>query len=224
VRPAIRLGTDQQRRLCLTAAHADCPTFLAARASPVPGSSLEGLTGVATAPIDGGVGLWHFTRTAPALIDDGRLGLPIPIAGRERTVSQASLGAVLVAVLALVVVVRLSDQPGLAPVDVAVSPSAAAATAVAASVPAQTPRPSSPPPMPAPSAAVGGAEISPRPSPTGAVAGATATPRPRRYRVQAGDTLVSIAERFGTTVKAIQALNGIDDPTKLRVGQVLRIP
>jgi LysM repeat protein len=46
----------------------------------------------------------------------------------------------------------------------------------------------------------------------------------RRYTVRAGDTLNRIASRFGTTVKAIEAANGIVDPSRLQIGQVLEIP
>jgi LysM repeat protein len=42
--------------------------------------------------------------------------------------------------------------------------------------------------------------------------------------VKAGDTLVGIAARFGTTPKAISELNGITDPSSLKVGQTLKIP
>jgi len=42
--------------------------------------------------------------------------------------------------------------------------------------------------------------------------------------VKSGDTLSAIASRFGTTVRAISNLNGIDDPSRLSVGQVLLIP
>ena len=44
------------------------------------------------------------------------------------------------------------------------------------------------------------------------------------YVVQAGDTLYSIAQRFGVTVDAIAQANGIADPTQISVGQVLVIP
>jgi LysM repeat protein len=71
--------------------------------------------------------------------------------------------------------------------------------------------PPSPPPTASPSPAAT-ASPTPEPSPS------------RTYRVQAGDTLYVIAQRFGTTVKAITEANGISDPTKIRIGQVLAIP
>ncbi len=44
------------------------------------------------------------------------------------------------------------------------------------------------------------------------------------YVVQYGDTLGSIASRFGTTVSAIAQANGITNPNLIYVGQVLIIP
>ncbi len=44
------------------------------------------------------------------------------------------------------------------------------------------------------------------------------------YTVQAGDTLVEIAQSFGTSVEALLAANDIEDPEQLRIGQVLVIP
>lgn len=49
-------------------------------------------------------------------------------------------------------------------------------------------------------------------------------PEGTSYTIVAGDTLGSIAQRFGTTVEAIIAANTLDDPTQLDVGQVLIIP
>jgi len=46
----------------------------------------------------------------------------------------------------------------------------------------------------------------------------------QEYVVQHGDTLYSIASRFGTTVDAIQRANAIVNPTYISVGQRLIIP
>jgi LysM repeat protein len=42
--------------------------------------------------------------------------------------------------------------------------------------------------------------------------------------VRSGDSLISIARRYSVTVKAIQELNGITNPDKIRIGQRIRIP
>lgn len=42
--------------------------------------------------------------------------------------------------------------------------------------------------------------------------------------VQPGETLYRIALRYGITVGALAAYNGLSDPTRIHVGQVLRIP
>lgn len=44
------------------------------------------------------------------------------------------------------------------------------------------------------------------------------------YRVEAGDTPYDIARRFGVSTKRLMEVNGITDPTDLKVGAVLRIP
>ncbi len=65
-----------------------------------------------------------------------------------------------------------------------------------------------------------GAMPTPRP-------GATATPKPGTtpvtYIVQRGDTLYSIARRYGTTVQAIATRNNIVNPSRIFVGQRLII-
>ncbi|HMO53245.1 MAG TPA: polysaccharide deacetylase family protein, partial [Tepidiformaceae bacterium] len=67
----------------------------------------------------------------------------------------------------------------------------------------------------------------PAPTPTGETP-ATLTPTPPSgtfsYTIVRGDTLFSLARRFGTTVEAISALNGITDPNAIEVGDVIRIP
>ncbi|MDD4658178.1 MAG: LysM peptidoglycan-binding domain-containing protein [Eubacteriales bacterium] len=44
------------------------------------------------------------------------------------------------------------------------------------------------------------------------------------YTIQAGDTFFSLAQRFNTTVAAIQQANPAADPNNLRIGQVICIP
>jgi LysM repeat protein len=45
----------------------------------------------------------------------------------------------------------------------------------------------------------------------------------RRYKVQRGDTLESIANKFNTTVEALIELNPDIDPLALRPGQRIRV-
>ncbi len=58
----------------------------------------------------------------------------------------------------------------------------------------------------------------------GASPSATATPGGLSYTVVAGDTLFSIARRYGVTLATLAALNKIADTSQINVGQVLRIP
>ena len=46
----------------------------------------------------------------------------------------------------------------------------------------------------------------------------------RRYAVREGDTLSSIANRFGTTTAVLVELNHLADPSRIRPGQELRVP
>ncbi len=62
-----------------------------------------------------------------------------------------------------------------------------------------------------------------------AALGATAAAAPTvvaatTYIVRPGDTLSAIAARHGTTVSALASANGIPDPDRIRIGQLLRIP
>ena len=47
---------------------------------------------------------------------------------------------------------------------------------------------------------------------------------PEIYEVIAGDTLVGIASQFGVIVEEIMALNEIEDPSVIGIGQELLIP
>src|SRR5690606_32749831 len=53
---------------------------------------------------------------------------------------------------------------------------------------------------------------------------APAGPWSGTHRVQRGETLYAIARRTGTTAALLAERNGLSDPSKLEVGQVLRVP
>ena len=106
-----------------------------------------------------------------------------------------------------------------------VSPSPVATDgAVAASRAPVTPRPATPAPTTTPTPAVTAAP-SPTLVPTGPSAKPTSSPaHPGTYKVKGGDTLSGIAAKFGTTVKILADLNGMKDPSKLHVGQIIKLP
>ena len=91
---------------------------------------------------------------------------------------------------------------------------------LAASATAQPKTPPTPPPT---------ARTSPRPSsavPTPTPPAATATPQgtPHVYVAQKGDSMSRIAARFGVTIEALMAANGLANPNIVNIGQVLVIP
>ena len=44
------------------------------------------------------------------------------------------------------------------------------------------------------------------------------------YTIEAGDTLQTIADQYGTTVEELLSLNPDVDPTALQIGQTIRVP
>jgi LysM repeat protein len=67
--------------------------------------------------------------------------------------------------------------------------------------------------------------LTPEPTGTATPLGMTATPvPPTRYRVQSGDTVIGIAQKFGSSVKDIIQANDLSADGRLGVGQELVIP
>jgi LysM repeat protein len=46
----------------------------------------------------------------------------------------------------------------------------------------------------------------------------------KTYRVSPGENLTTIARKFGVTVETLKEMNGIDNPNKVRMGQVIYLP
>jgi LysM repeat protein len=197
----VTLALDKQKVLCLTAAHRGCPAYVGALGLGEPGDA-DGApqTGQPRRP---------YPRMAPVVLDHGRMAIGMPAAARDRPAGQVALAALMVLAFGAIALARLTGvtDGGVAAGAVSPSPQASVLAVVASPTPA-----ASPTPQPTPSAA---------PPATPAPA---ATPALRKYKVKRGDTLIGIASRFGTTVKALIALNKIKDPSRIAVGTVLKLP
>lgn len=83
-----------------------------------------------------------------------------------------------------------------------------------------------PAPNPTPTPAPAPKIVTSTPPTTAPTPAPTVTPKPNAtvYVVRAGDTLAVIAGRQGTTVDRLAQLNGISNPDRIYVGQILRLP
>jgi hypothetical protein len=206
--PPAQLDRGMQARLCLTDGHARCERYLA----------FASRTGAAT-PGEARIGDGFVTTRLLLAPEPAWRGM----AGRARTARATPWVAVGLAVGTL----------GIAGVAIAgpllERPEGDAAVGAQTPSPSITPSPSATPtPMPT---APDSPTPSPRPTPTAAPPTAAPTPEPtpavtpqQTYTVARGDTLAAIAQRFGTSVAALEAANGIEDPDEIFVGQVLVIP
>jgi LysM repeat protein len=209
VTPSALLAAEKQRRLCLTSDHTTCATFEAARAArPLSPDRTPTLP----RPL---------ARATPVILDHGRIALTMPAFRAERSMGQAALIVLMALAFALIVIAKLSG--GSSPAGAVAASPTARATAHATS------KSGSARPSPAPTVSASTVPGSSAPASAGAVSSAAATISPpptgtRTYKVKAGDTLIGIAAKFGTTPKAIARLNGITNASNLRIGQVLKIP
>lgn len=147
-----------------------------------------------------------FVATAPVVLEGPGLAI-----GPRRS-ARRLVGPITVVVVGVALVGFVLARGPLAPGSSGAGDDGPSATPIASPTPSSA--------TPAPTASL---EPSATPAATATPAPA-ATPRPRTYRVKPGDTLGAIAARFGTTVKELAALNGITNPSLIRVGQVLQLP
>jgi LysM repeat protein len=212
VTPTLPLAREEQLTTCLIVEHRSCPRFLQAQevreprmaAWPAPAIDARLLSTRLVLGADAG---------------RSRAG------GRRPAATRWGLGAAAAVVGAAAVTASATGALDAirfdAPPTDAAPPSATPRPTAVPAVGGPSPRPpvatATPSPTEAPTA-------TPRPRRSPAEATPTPAPEPRTYVVQQGDTLAAIAARFGTSVEALQAANGIDDTDVILIGQVLVIP
>lgn len=213
VTPAALLTPDKQRRLCLTVDHGGCATFVAARAvrAAADRPTIARLDRPTARPL---------ARTTPLVLDHGRLAMSPRVGGFrfDRSIGQLALIVLMVLAFAAILVARLAGGDAVGGVAGATATPAASARIVVPSADASAPP--------------GTATATPIVQATDAPSEPVATGRPTTspivpgttYVVRSGDTLHGIATEFGTTWQVLAELNGIDDPTRIRVGQEILIP
>jgi LysM repeat protein len=213
VAPPVPLALEKQRRLCLVDAHVRCATFGVAEAT----RATAGTAMPATRPV---------ARMTPVILDHRRFDLRVPAMRADRVSGQALLVGVLGIALTAILLSRPSGDAGAAggvgsasPAVSAAAPSDVAGSAASpAASPTDAPATDQPITTPgAPASPTASVAASPVASAEPSTSGAT-------YKVKSGDTLTAIAVRFDTTVRVLVQLNGISDPSRLKVGQVIKLP
>lgn len=221
VTPPALLTTDKQRRLCLTTGHGSCATFVAAR-------SLRGAGELAASGPNDRPTARAIARTAPLVLDHGRLALGAHRAGirLDRSTGQAALVVLMALAFAAILFARLTGGDGADAAGVAGAtgtPGPAASAQRSDTAPGSSTDPTAAPTDAAPSADASADPVdgeTPAEPTDPAATPATAS----TYVVQSGDTLSGIAGEFGTTWQVLAELNEIEDPGRLRVGQELQLP
>ena len=212
--PPAPLSPEKQVRLCLTAEHTSCATYLA---------SLAARTARLGATSGDRATRWGLARTTTVIEDPGGVRAWLLGAALDRR-RWPAIPAILL-VTALLTLALSGFRPDLP------SSAVATASAIASTPPTSTPAPVTPAPAPVTAAPTSTPSEPPTgtPSPTTAPTAAptpAASPKPtfRTYRVESGDTLSAIAARFNTTVAALVNLNDLKNANELHVGQKLLIP
>jgi LysM repeat protein len=210
--PPAPLATLTQSRLCLTLAHTGCAIYGAALARRA-----DELTRDRIAPERlSGSRFGALVQPVPLAMDGpSEHRLPTPAEGPARAVAALLIGLLAVVVLAGgIYVFAFGSQPALTPPNIGLASHTAEISVVPPTVPASLAS------IPgATGAATSQASIAPTPGPSATVPVVT-----RTYRVKPGDTLRSIAVRFGVTRAALLAVNDLGNPPVLTPGQRISIP
>ena len=209
VTPPVPLAVEKQRRLCLVANHRTCSTYGAAVAARPSFAIAETPHGRVIA------------RTTPTVLDQTRFDLRLPALRSDRVSGQGLLVGLLALAFVGILIARPAGDSGAAGGDGGRT-AAPTTAAVASTTPRPTSTPSGAPVVTA--RPVGSANPATSPPPSSPAASSQPTTSGGTYKVKSGDTLSAIAARFGTTVKALVSLNHISDPSKIHVGQVLKLP
>src|SRR5262245_2218541 len=214
--PSAPLSPEKQQRLCLTASHTSCATYLASLAAR------EARLG--SLPAERAT-RWGLARTTTVIEDPGGIRARFPAAALDRRRWPAIPAILLVVALFALALTGFGILPTINTGGGAPAPSSSAPVVALNPTPIPTPAPTPAPTEPPTGTPTPTATPAPTPAPT-ATAKPSPTPKPtfRTYVVKSGDTLSAIAARFHTTVSAIAALNHLADPGRLSVGQVLLIP
>ncbi len=208
--PPAPLSMLTQARLCLTVAHTGCAIYTAelqrradelARDRIAPERLSASRFGALVQPVP-------LAMDAP-----GEHRLPSTPAGRATLVAAALLGLLAVIVLAGGIYVLGSGPGATPPILGLASPTAAASVTLPKTSATLGPTPGLTPTAPPPSVTL---TSTPVPLATPAIA--------RRYKVKQGDTLRSIAQRFGVTKAGILAVNDLGSPPVLTPGDTINIP
>jgi len=207
--PPGALERSMQAQLCLTPAHERCERllqFIARTGTAAPGHSTLA---------DGFVSTRMLLAPQPAWRG---------IAGRARASRTGPILAASAGLAAVGIAGATVASSMLTPSAAVSSAPSATATPLLTTTPSPSQRPSpTPTTVPSPTPLPATPASTPAPTPVPVTPAPTPVP-PTTYAVVEGDTLALIAQRFGTTVAALQSANGIEDPDEIVVGQVLVIP
>ena len=238
VEPPAGLPTATQQELCLTDAHGGCERFLRLRDQRTAALAEDHIEVSRLQSARFG----PFVSTIPVAVDSRPSGSEhgaVPRTTRRRIPALlVGGGVVLVGVVALAVILGGGRLPGVAVLAPLSSPGATdAPVARESAVPLPTPTPAATQlviavPTPAVTTApqapdATGAAGTPSPATPGPGSSAATQPTPtpeiaRKYTVKEGDTIKSIANKFGIKPRDLRAVNDIGE--EVVVGQRLLIP